>query len=893
MSRELRQSTPGLLARHLSARRAPSVLLAVFVGIAVLVIALIPRAVATLAQSELEHHLTSLSPLRIDLTATGRLGWHEVSSSRTGGQQFAAMEEDLAALPSKLGEPLAGILDEPEWVAQLPREAAIPREPRTNVPLELSLALELDWEDRVRFIEGVPPQAWSGEPAEADDPPAEVPIEIAISQNAADQMGLRAGDLIDVAIAPLLVSGVYEPIDPEDRYWAHAYELRRGSEIRGPGGQPILTASVYLNPLTSVPLRSELQGAGIRVWYPAVIDAIEYADAAALLVATQKLTALGETLSNGEPLTFDSNLSNEIGGVVDRVTAITALLALIGSAALGVVFAVLALGVRAVLERRRPVLGLASARGATPTQLRLTMLIEGLIIAGPVSVAALVIAALLAPARVGLETLVVPILVALVPPGLFAAMASPRLLAPVRADLGARTRGRSRWIIEATIAGLAALALVLLYRRGLVTASASLGLDPLLAATPLLLALTTGVAVLRLYPVPLLAFQRRLARRPGAVGMLGSARAVREPAGSFAGVLSIVVAVAAAVFALVMAATVTAGLESAARQAVGADIRLEQTGVSREVIDEIAGTPGVRGVVAYEIVPEVAITMGFDRVSVDAVFADLAALAELRPDLLPSVTAAEPGIPFLASPDIAERMSDTTTTIADADAVRVGIVPEGALPGTGKTWLLIDAAHAPELIGAEYAPSVVLVDTTSDVTELSAAIAGMLQASEREAAEITDTASVLAEAASRPLTAGLSTALGVAAALSLLLGVLAIVLGTVAATGARNRMVGVLRMLGMTPRQVRGLVAWELGPVAITSVLAGTALGLALPFIVVSALDLRAFVGGTGPVAPAIPVAFVAAAAIGFAVVVIAAGFVAIAAARRISPAAVVKMGAE
>jgi putative ABC transport system permease protein len=97
----------------------------------------------------------------------------------------------------------------------------------------------------------------------------------------------------------------------------------------------------------------------------------------------------------------------------------------------------------------------------------------------------------------------------------------------------------------------------------------------------------------------------------------------------------------------------------------------------------------------------------------------------------------------------------------------------------------------------------------------------------------------------------------------------------------------------MTPRQVRGLVAWELAPVAIAAVVAGSALGLALAFIVTGLLDLRPFVGGTDPVEPAVPVALVAAVSVGFALVVIAAGFIAIAAARRISPATTVKMGAE
>ena len=127
--------------------------------------------------------------------------------------------------------------------------------------------------------------------------------------------------------------------------------------------------------------------------------------------------------------------------------------------------------------------------------------------------------------------------------------------------------------------------------------------------------------------------------------------------------------------------------------------------------------------------------------------------------------------------------------------------------------------------------------------------------------------------------------------MSLLLTMLAVVLGSVAAATSRNRTVGVLRILGMSARQLRVLSAWELAPVAITAVVVGTALGLALPWIVTGVLDLRPFVGGRFPPTPAIDPLWVGAAVAGFVVVVVIAGLVAIALGRRFAPAGTLKMG--
>ena len=97
--------------------------------------------------------------------------------------------------------------------------------------------------------------------------------------------------------------------------------------------------------------------------------------------------------------------------------------------------------------------------------------------------------------------------------------------------------------------------------------------------------------------------------------------------------------------------------------------------------------------------------------------------------------------------------------------------------------------------------------------------------------------------AGHPIVVAVFAFLAAAAGLPLLFCVVAIVLAVIAAARSRNRTVGVLRVLGFSAAQVRGLVAWELVPVVIVAIVAGVALGVAEVLVLSTALDLATFVG--------------------------------------------------
>jgi len=101
----------------------------------------------------------------------------------------------------------------------------------------------------------------------------------------------------------------------------------------------------------------------------------------------------------------------------------------------------------------------------------------------------------------------------------------------------------------------------------------------------------------------------------------------------------------------------------------------------------------------------------------------------------------------------------------------------------------------------------------------------------------------------------------------------------------------VLRVIGMSSSQLRRVQAWELGPMAVVALAVGTVLGLTLPALITTVLDLRAFVGGTA-VVPAVidPLAVLLVLAV-FAALVVVASLIALALGRRLAPAGILTMG--
>src|SRR5690606_33827025 len=127
--------------------------------------------------------------------------------------------------------------------------------------------------------------------------------------------------------------------------------------------------------------------------------------------------------------------------------------------------------------------------------------------------------------------------------------------------------------------------------------------DLLAVAAPFLLALAACVLTLRLYPAVLRVVLARQQRRRGFTGLLGAARALRDPATGPAPVLALIVGVSFAVAGGILLSTVHGGAVQAARVSVGADLQVEAARIPDEAVAAIAEIDGVAVVAPVSVLP--------------------------------------------------------------------------------------------------------------------------------------------------------------------------------------------------------------------------------------------------------------------------------------------------
>ena len=566
MSRRERRSAFGLLARQAATDAPLAAIVAIVVAVCAFLVSTGPGALAQVADREVRHTLEGFSAPRHDLGASAWFGFPNAGPGAAPGRQDGIEEitNTVDGVLYRLTPPLGSVLDEPEWAATATRAFATLRaEPTRPTAILIGLTATPQWRERVTFVEGTAPAPSIASGAEAVDESSREPVEVALSAAAAEQMDVGVGDILDLPATPVLVAGLYEPTDPSDGIWEHRPLLRDAAKGRAEDGRIAYTADVLLDPASTIALPQTFVSARIEAWYPLLIDAVAYDEVPRLAEQIRELSSSGVGLHSGETLLFTAGLASDLDDVTARVTLTTALLALLVAGPLGVILAVLALAAGSIADRRSTALALARARGAGGVQLRTAMMLEGALLAVPAAALGAAAAFAVTGGRAVIDDLWPVVLIAATPPLLFA-IAVPGPAAP-------RARSSSvRWILEVLVAGLAAASLYLLFRRGIAPTRA--GIDPLLAAAPLLVAAAVTIGVLRIYPWIMAATQRAAGRGKGAVGLVGSARAVRTPSLGFAAAFALIVGVSVAVFSAGMAASLTRALTLAADPATRGDI---------------------------------------------------------------------------------------------------------------------------------------------------------------------------------------------------------------------------------------------------------------------------------------------------------------------------------
>lgn len=914
MSRRSLLSGPGLAARAFAASRGGLALLGVVVLIATTAVSAWPRFADGLLRDELRYRVEQATPVNRDLLSSVTTGMPMMSGTPTVGDGseptaiWEGMPAALAGARSAMQPALRAVTLPGDFAA---RSDDVPTAGPADAAGDARYVTQVEAYQRLRTVADLDAGAWPARaPAGAttQDPiPEGGTVDVVMASTAATLLGWHVGETRRAyAGAPfaLRLSGTVREKPSDSDFWELATLRSRGSYADLGDHGKLYRAVAWVDPGSWSRVAPLFPGTFTQAWYPVAPGAFTISglepvrSSLARFLSSPSAAGVGGTPAT---LRFSTSLDRTLDDYLARAQPANTLFALLAAGPLGVALAVLVLGVRLLLGRRREALALLAARGASPTRLRLGLAADTAAVSVPAAALGLIAALLLTP---GVDALALPIALAAI-----CALAPPLICVAAAGRLGPRddlrgersARRRWGWVLEALVIGLAALGVAALFQRGLAAPGAGLGVDPLLVVTPVLLALAACVLVLRLYPLPLSWLARALRRRRGPVAYLGAAGALRSRAGGLWPVFAVVVGVSIAVFSASVLSTERAGIESGALARVGADLSVTASGTFTDAqVAQLREVPGVAASAVVEWAGGLRIQAGSQGGDLSGYLVDPAELARVQT-----------GIPEAARVSSALAQSDpartgaviggfdpaipVTSAILTADtSVHLGVTEFDFVPGVyiwDGQWAIIDRTTLPAHTGVTGTPQTVLIALAPGadadaVHRQVAAIAG-------DGATIGDARQEQAALRSAPLVSGIETIALLSIALSALMCVGALLLALVIGAAARTRLVATLRTIGYTSRQTAALLGWELGPILIVGLVAGILVGLALPAIVLAPIDLSGFTGG--PIAPAVVIdpGLIALAAGGFALSTVAVTLVALAVARRRSPAAVLRVGGE
>jgi putative ABC transport system permease protein len=846
----------GIAARAASTHPALSLFAMLIVALTAFAGAVAPGLLQQLQDRSLRYALAGTSPGERDFTSTSR-----GVPVTGGGRDDDGLPPELAAV---WGYPLRQLTDVRDDMDPLVRHVlgaariAVEFDPSEAVRVsehptprsQVLLRYDPQLDDRVTWVEGREP-----------DVNADGVTEFGLTAEAAEAMGwaldehrmlTRSGN----ALQEVVLTGIYRVDDPADPDWDHAPLAVHFSRVQRALEDPLNIAVGFTAPADLPTAEAYPDDVSTSIWFPLKIDAVRADDARPLIAALRLFTAAPVDVALtrhsffSPGFSFRSSAAITMSQTLVRVEAMSAVVALIASGPLAVAIVVLSLTSRMLALRRRVSLQLAEARGAS-LRLRATLLaVEGAVIGVVGAVAGGAPGALLGDGR-GPVVAAVPVLVALTPaialPVLGLLLARRR----ARADLGAEAgpARRRRLLVELAVVALAAITAVLVLTHALARdASAP---DPLLTALPLLLAAVGCVLTLRLVPAALALIERGVPARRGLVALVGPARARRDPAVRVAPVLAVVVGVAIAVFSVAFSATVESGIRVAARAAAGADLRVSAPYLNQGQLDALASLDGVAATAPIYADEQRDAETSSRELTVTVYVIDVAELRRVQSDPasaidLPDALRAPAGdaVPVVASADLARLVGSDTMQVREQAVDIVATAPAQTPLGSARTWVAVDRSLADRLVLTPFSPSVVLLDLKPGADAAAVVAQARDIAGGDSAASTPETlASVRLE---DPALRGLQFALVAAVAVVAALLALAIGMTLVLGAAARGRLLALLAAVGFRRSRELGLILWEVAPAVVVALPIGAAVGLALPWIVLPALDLTGFVGGAG-----------------------------------------------
>lgn len=890
---------PGLSWRQLVDDPWVSIFLAVMVALVACVATLWPRFVLDMNSRQVPHMIGALSSLQRDVSAVYVTtlftvpGRDYTSVESTWGAHIEGLERVRQAQP----EPLRSLMEPGQFIVDVGTPSGTdPKVPDPSSDIaDTSIQLRVDpfLTEHTRLVEGSWPEVvilasndganFGNEGGAGQVPGDQGPVQVAIVDSAAKRLGWKVG----TEFSGYLLTGTYEPTDPSDPRWSQSQGGAAMTVVYDGNIGNRATLVAYLpgaNPGTI----GDTANNRMRFWYTldgsAVAgDQVDTVTAQLVGLASGPSQLVPATDDDPEvSVTFTSDSVATFRALGAQQAATASILGVVAAGPVGVTLAAFALAARLLVSRRRSALALATARGGSGTQIRSLLALEGLIIGVPAAALGYLAAGRVLDRSTGWTELLVAGLVAAVPAAALALSSGQRSLREERSDLRSRSGSRIRWIVEAMLVALAGVAIWRLLDRGLTgvstvvtSASGSAatggaaptggapapggasttpvavvvdggGVDLLMAATPVVLALAACAITLRLYPLPVQAMVRTFRRNRGLTAFLGAARSVRDPAGGIIPALAVILGVAVAVFSSVMASTITRGAETAAWNANGAQVKLAGPWLTDDLVDTIGSVDGVTAVARVgRVTSEASFTTGptTTRVTVYVVDSSLGQVQSMAPQvapLPPDVFATGPGATRVLTGGSLSTSSGAGTLQKLGAVQVVGHVDR--IPGSdARGAFLVVERGAWEAAGQRAPNATVALIGVQDPDKVATAAASIAEAVPNSQVSTTQQELDLFESA--PVTSGLLRFFVAAVVLTALVTILAILIVQLMGAPARARVLAVLRTLGIAPRQGRALTAWELAPLIATAFLVGAALGVVIPWLLLRAVDLTGMTG--------------------------------------------------
>ncbi|MFD5465012.1 hypothetical protein ACFWIQ_19615, partial [Kitasatospora sp. NPDC127059] len=456
---------------------------------------------------------------------------------------------------------------------------------------------------------------------------------------------------------------------------------------------------------------------------------------------------------------------------------------------------------------------------------------------------------------------------------------------PVRWSGRRPAPARRRLVGELAVLAVTVAAVAEVRRRGVGTGG---GLDPLLVAAPLLLAVTGGLLLARTEPVVVGWLAALAGRGRGLIGFLGLARAARDTSGrrrpSVLPLLALLIAVTTTGFGANVLDTVDHVRTRAARIVTGGDISVslpDYGTLSESFVKAADALPGVRASTGAWVEPK-ARFVGADQDFTEAylVVVEPTAYAEIARtvgvgEFDPAKLAGTPGgrdtpVPALFSRDLAKRLAGGPAGVRTPNGNELRTTVAGivaatpALPDPGKPFVVVPSGPAwerlPDVARANKWFAVGDVDPEQVRSALrtngGAQLTGIAKLVGESAAEAGKATHGLPAGYSVHSSRETSAALGddplqhaaerlfwYAAAAGAGYALLAVLLTLFRAAPDRTAVLARLRTMGLRPRQGLALIITEALPQTLAAAVGGGLVAVAAVALLGGAFDISTLVG--------------------------------------------------